>query len=91
MHAGNCWNIIFVKGDTVCLYHAQLPGLYIQLFDYHHYFIFKFFFQKLQERQAAFKKLTYAEKDSEKWQKVSNVNFMISEENDVDGDDAIQI
>ena len=64
---------------------------FIQLFDYHHYFIFKIFFQKLQERQAALKKLIYAEKDSEQWQKVFNVNFMISEESDVDGDVAIQI
>ena len=64
---------------------------FIQLFDYYHYFIFKFFFQKLQERQAAFKKLSYAEKDKEKWQKVFNVNFMSSEESDVDGDDTIQI
>ena len=54
-------------------------------------FHLKIFLPEIAGETSAFKKLTYAEKDSEKWQKVFNVNFMISEESDVDGDDAIQI
>ena len=36
-----------------------------------------------------FQKLSYAEKDREKWQKVFSVHFMSSEEND--GDHAIKV
>ena len=42
--------------------------------------------QKLQERQAVFKRLSYDERDREKWKKVFHVNFMSSEESD-DGED----
>ena len=50
-----------------------------------------FFSQKLQERQAAFKKLSFAEKDQEKWKKVFCVNFMSSEESDSTIGDEIQV
>ena len=53
--------------------------------------MFKLFFQKLQDRQAAFKKLSHTEKNKEKWQKMFNVTFMSSEESDAVRDDVIQI
>ena len=79
---------IFIEGGTVSLYNAQLSDLIIQLFDYYN-FMFKLFFRKLQERQAVFKKLSYAQKDR-KWQKVFSINFISSEKIDVDRDDAIK-
>ena len=48
-----------------------------------------FFLQKLQERQATFRKLSYAEKDRDKWQKIFSVHFMSSEESE--GEDAIKV
>ena len=39
-----------------------------------------YFMQKLQEREAVFNKLSYNEKDKEKWKKVLQVSFMSSED-----------
>ena len=43
------------------------------------------FIQRLQEREAVFSKLSYNEKDREKWKKVFQVSFMSSEESENDG------
>lgn len=47
--------------------------------------------QKLQERQAIFNKLSYNEKDKEKWKKVFHENFMSSEESDSNDEEAIVV
>ena len=47
--------------------------------------------QKLQERQAIFMKLSYAEKDREKWKKIFQVNFMSSEESDGNDEEVIEV
>ena len=38
--------------------------------------------QKRTERQAVFRKLSYSERDREKWTKVLSVKFMSSEDNE---------
>lgn len=47
--------------------------------------------QKLQERQAIFNKLSYDERDREKWRKVFHVNFMSSEESDSNEEEVIVV
>ena len=49
-----------------------------------------FIFQKLQERRAIFQKLSYAEKDREKW-KVFCFSFMSSEESDHSDEEVIEV
>ena len=50
-----------------------------------------FCFQKLQERQAAFKKLSYDENDQKKWEKILVFEMMSSEESDVSEEEDVII
>lgn len=50
-----------------------------------------FLLQKLQERQAIFNKLSYNERDKDKWKKVFHANFMSSEESDSNDEEVIVV
>ena len=81
---------MFVEGDTVCLYHVQLPGLY----NYSIIIIIlssNFSSRNCRRDKLHLRSCHTQRKTRKSGRKVFNVNFMSSEESDVDGDDAIQI